>query len=175
MDTFIHTDRLYLREIKEHDAAALFELDSDPEVHRFLGNQPLKKIEEALPVVQFIRQQYHENGIGRWAVIEKESEQMIGWAGFKLIKDTVNGHTGYYDLGYRFMRKHWGKGYATEVAKALLDYGFNEMNLEVIYAIADIENLASRSVLEKVGMVCTGTFIYDNLPHHWFELLKPSS
>jgi RimJ/RimL family protein N-acetyltransferase len=172
MDTHIHTSRLYLRELTEQDATALFELDSDPEVHLFLGNQPLKSMEEALPVIQFIRQQYRENGIGRWAVIERESDQMIGWSGFKLIRDTVNGHTAYYDLGYRFMRKHWGKGYATEAAKAMVDYGFNTMGLTEIYAIADLENLASRKVLEKVGMMCKGEFMYDNLPHHWFELYK---
>ena len=175
MDIYVETERLMLRELQGTDAEAIFELDADPEVHRFLGNAPLTHIDQAVPVIQFIRQQYIDNGIGRWAVIEKTSGALIGWSGFKLILDSVNGHSVYYDLGYRFMRKHWGKGYATEVAKALLDYGFNEMNLEVIYAIADIENLASRSVLGKVGMVCTGTFIYDNLPHHWFKLHKPSS
>lgn len=172
MDFIVETERLLLRELQETDAEAIFELDADPEVHRFLGNAPLTNLDQAVPVIQFIRQQYLDNGIGRWAVIEKESGAMIGWSGFKLMLDSVNGHSGYYDLGYRFIRKCWGKGYATEAAKAMVAYGFNQLNLNSIYAIADVGNMESRKVLEKVCMECKGEFIYDDVPHHWFELHK---
>lgn len=174
MEILVETERLILRELVAADAPAIFDLDSDPEVHQFLGNQPLKHIEEALPVIQFIRKQYLDYGIGRWAVVEKESGELIGWSGFKLIRDVVNGHTNYYDLGYRFMRKAWGRGYATESARAMVDYAFNQMDLDAIYAIADVNNMDSRKVLEKSGMKCKGTFLYDDLPHHWFEQHKAS-
>ena len=65
-----------------------------------------------------------------------------------------------------------GKGYATEAAKVMVHYGFERMQLDAIYAIADKENEDSRKVLEKIGMECTGEFLYDKLPHYWFELHK---
>lgn len=108
MDILVETDRLILRELLETDAEELFKLDSDVAVHRFLGNKPLKHPEEALPVIQLIRQQYVDNKIGRWAVVEKDSGEMIGWSGFKLIRDVVNGHSNYHDLGYRVKTRFLG-------------------------------------------------------------------
>ena len=99
---------------------------------------------------------------------------MIGWSGFKLIRDVVNGHSNYYDLGYRFRREFWGRGYATESAKAMVAYGFEQMKLEKIYAIADVSNLDSQKVLQKCGLNQIETFSYDGIPHYWFELRNPA-
>lgn len=77
----------------------MFKMDSDREVHHYLGNNPFKTLSESKANIKFIRQQYIENGIGRWAVIEKESGNFIGWAGLKLITDSCNNRSGYYDLG----------------------------------------------------------------------------
>ncbi|WP_293308745.1 GNAT family N-acetyltransferase, partial [Pedobacter sp. UBA5917] len=102
MKIFAETERLILRELLPEDAAGMFEMDGDPEVHIFLGNKPVQSIEQSKADIEFIRKQYIDNGIGRWAVIEKETNSFIGWAGLKFIKEMNNNHSNYYDLGYRF-------------------------------------------------------------------------
>lgn len=108
MRTNIETKRLFIREIEIGDEQGLFEMDSDTEVHRYLGNKPVKTIEEIRQVIHYIQQQYKENGVGRLAVIEKSTGNFIGWTGLKLITDVINKHVNYYDLGYRFIRKFGG-------------------------------------------------------------------
>src|ERR1035437_6707591 len=134
MKIFTETERLILREILPSDDKGMFELDSDKEVHKFLGNKPVQNIEQSRQVIEFIGQQYLTNGIGRWAIIEKSTNNFLGWTGLKLVKEEINNHTDYYDLGYRLIKKYWGKGFATESAKASLDYGFNILQLTDIYA-----------------------------------------
>lgn len=170
MKIFAETERLILREIVPSDQQGIFELDSDPEVHKFLGNKTIKTIEEAKQIIEFIRIQYVENGIGRWAVIEKETEAFIGWAGLKLITDTINNHTHYYDLGYRLIRKYWGKGFASESAKASLQYGFENLKLNSIYGMANVNNISSTKVLEKLGFFHIETFEYFGEGHNWFRI-----
>jgi ribosomal-protein-alanine N-acetyltransferase len=169
MQIFIETERLIIRELLTSDDIAMFELDSDPEVHEFLGKSPVKTIEEVREVIAFIREQYIHNGIGRWAMVEKASGDFIGWTGLKLVRDTVNNHTNFYDLGYRLIKRYWGKGYATEAAIACRDYGFNMLLQDKLYAITDVNNLNSRKVLEKVGFKCLETFDYEGEPHFWLE------
>jgi [ribosomal protein S5]-alanine N-acetyltransferase len=169
MQIFIETNRLLLRELVPSDATGMFELDADAEVHRYLGNKPIATMEEARQVIAFIRDQYLQNGIGRWAVIEKATGDFVGWSGLKLIKETTNGHINYYDLGYRLLKKHWEKGYATESAKATVEYGFNTLCLPVIYAMADVQNMASRNVLLKTGLQYIETFDLNGVLHDWFK------
>ncbi len=148
----METERLILRDLLLTDEVALFEMDSNKEVHKYLGNKPSTSILQSREMIQNIRQQYTDNGIGRWAVIEKETGNFIGWSGLKFITEEWNKHINYYDVGYRFHPEFWGKGYATESTMAALDYGFIEMKLSVIYGAANIDNKASRNVLEKCGL-----------------------
>ncbi|WP_069658807.1 GNAT family N-acetyltransferase [Arcticibacter eurypsychrophilus] len=173
MGIIIETKRLLLRELVATDEQGIYELDSDPEVHRYLGNNPIKDIKQARQVITFIQQQYVTNGIGRLAIIEKETNSFVGWGGFKLITEPTNGHQGYHDLGYRLIRRYWGKGYATESSLAVVEYGFNQLNLPVIHAMANLENLSSRKVLEKTGFKNIETFDYDSIPHCWFKIINP--
>jgi len=172
MKIFIETPRLILREMLPEDDKGIFDLDSDPDVHTYLGKNPIKDLQQAKDAITFIRKQYIENGIGRWAVIEKESGTFAGWSGLKLIKELTNDHINYHDLGYRFIKKHWGKGYATETARATVQYGFDTMGLSEIYGMADARNRASRHVLEKAGLKQDGQFIYDGVLHDWFKISK---
>lgn len=149
MQIFIETERLILRELLPADGDGIFELDSDPNVHRYLGNKPVSTLQQSRDVITMIRQQYADLGIGRWAAIEKNTGNFIGWSGLKLITDTVNNHRDFYDIGYRFINKYWGRGYATESAQAVMDYGFNHMRLKTIYGMAHIDNAASNHVLQK--------------------------
>lgn len=172
MISTIETERLILREILPADKAEMFELDSNAEVHKYLGNTPVKDLEQVREVIQFIRQQYVHNGIGRFAVIEKSSNKFIGWCGLKLFKETVNNHTDFYDLGYRLIQKYWGQGYATEASKAWLTYGFETMNLKEIYAMTDSRNLNSNKVLKKLGFTFVEKFDFIGDESDWYKIEK---
>jgi len=173
MKIYVETERLILREILSSDAEALFELDSDPLVHRYLGNKPIKSIEAAQKAIANIRAQYLNQGIGRWAVIEKSSGDFMGWSGLKLnFEKTMNKHSNFYDIGYRLMPRFWGKGYATESAIAAMDYGFNILNIETIVGLADVENLASNAILKKIGLKYIEDFPYEKVRVSWYELKK---
>lgn len=172
MKTSLETPRLLLRPLQETDAAGMFALDSNPEVHRFLGNRPVKTMDQSRKWIANIRQQYKDNGIGRWAVLERSTGEFVGWAGLKLERN-VNGRETFYDLGYRLRQEFWGKGYATEAAKAFVDFGFNEMKLPVINAFVSAAHTASRIVLEKCGLKHTEDFIYEGAQECWYEMRRP--
>ncbi len=175
MKFHIDTERLILRELQVGDLHDWFEMDSNPEVHKYLGNQPVKNIEHIENAFLSIQQQYAENGIGRWAVIEKSSGNFVGWSGIKFMRQTVNGKIDFHEVGYRFLQKHWGKGYATESAKAAVRYGFEEMKLKEIYGITNVTNINSRKVLEKCELKFIETFVwedFDNMECNWLKIAK---
>jgi RimJ/RimL family protein N-acetyltransferase len=151
MQIFLETERLTLRRFTETDVDSLVELDSDPEVMRFLNGgipTPRDLIErEILP--RFLGYYERYNGYGVWATIEKATEAFVGWFGFRLPDgsgpDVV-------ELGYRLRRAAWGKGYATEGARALIHKGFTELGVERVIATTFEHNTDSRRVMEKLGM-----------------------
>ncbi|MCI3936919.1 GNAT family N-acetyltransferase [Chryseobacterium aahli] len=171
MNIYLETERLILREIVPEDVEAFFALDSNPEVVKYVGIQPLTDISQSAEMIKSIRNQYTENGIGRWAVIRKEDGKLVGWSGLKLIKE-INNHQNIHDLGYRFTPEYWGKGYATETSIAVLNYAFNEMKLDQVFAYADVENDASNHVLRKLGFEEKETFIDEGDHCFWYELKK---
>ncbi len=171
MKVHIETERLILREIEEYDVTGIFELDSDADVHEFLGKKPIKTMKEAEQVISYIRNQYTTDGIGRWAIIDKETNDFIGWSGLKYERE-VRTEFNYYDLGYRLRKKYWGKGIATETAIESLKYGFEKLNLKEISGAADINHLASNKILQKVGLKFIETFDFEDLPHHWYSLKR---
>lgn len=168
----LETQRLFFRELITSDAEVMYELDSNPEVHKYLGGNPVTSIGQVEAAITNIREQYEKNGIGRWAAILKETGEFIGWAGLKLESD-VNGHAQYYDLGYRFIQRYWDKGYASEASKAFVDYGFHVMKLVKICAYADANNAASRRVLEKAGLTFVEFFELDGTREAWYEAFNP--
>jgi ribosomal-protein-alanine N-acetyltransferase len=174
MKKSIETERLLLREFLFSDVDGMFELDSNPNVHRFVGKKPVKHIDESRAYIENIQGQYQKNGIARWAVILKETNEFIGWSGIKLITNEINNHQNFYEIGYRFIEKHWGKGYATEAGKAFVDYAFNEMKVEALYAYADEGNENSRKILEKLGLRYVNSFEYEEELEVWYELKNPN-
>lgn len=171
MNIYLETERLILREIVPEDVEAFFAMDSNPEVVKYVGIQPLTDISQSAEMIKSIRNQYTENGIGRWAVIRKEDGKLIGWSGLKLIKE-INNHQNIHDLGYRFTPEYWGKGYATETSIAILNYAFNEMKLDQVFAYTDVENEVSNHVLRKLGFEEKETFIDEGDNCFWYELKK---
>jgi RimJ/RimL family protein N-acetyltransferase len=172
MKIFAETERLILREILPEDENGLFQLDSDPDVHQYLGNKTIHKLEEARDAITRIRQQYIDNGIGRWAIVEKSTNSFIGWTGLKLMKELTNNHIEHYDMGYRIMKKYWGKGIATETVRPSLAYGFDILNQDNIFAMAHIGNLASGRVLEKSGFKLIETFELNGVAKNWFKITR---
>ncbi|MDT8413838.1 MAG: GNAT family N-acetyltransferase [Flavobacteriaceae bacterium] len=172
MKIFIETERLILREILPTDVDGLFELDSDPEVHRYLGNKPITRKAQIVEVIHSVRQQYVEHGMGRFAIVDKKTNAFMGWTGLKLETKRINNHQNYYDLGYRLIRKYWGQGIASESAIASIDYAFNMLNLEKVYAAANCENIGSNKILQKVGLNFIETFYYEDLKCNWYSMDK---
>ncbi|MHA3788071.1 GNAT family N-acetyltransferase [Flavobacterium hauense] len=173
MQTILETERLLFRQIQPSDAEAMFEMDSDPAVHLYLGNNPLKQIDEVYPLIENLQWQYKEFGMARMAVILKETNEFLGWAGLKRERNLPDRGI-FIDLGYRFLKKHWGKGYATEVAHAWVEYGFNVMKLEKINAYIDVDNIASRKAIEKAGLKFIETFIEEGVEEAWYEMKNPN-
>ena len=175
MKIHLETKRLIIRELRETDLEGMFALDSNTEVHKYLGNNPIKTKVEAEKEIQFIREQYKERGIGRFAVIEKETGEFIGWSGFKLNKgkkETLNGFESFIDIGYRLIPKHWKKGFGLESAIACLDFGFKTLNYDIIYGAAAIENLGSNKILKKIGLQFVNQFEHENIHVNWYQLKK---
>lgn len=172
MRFYIETERLILRELRPEDAEGFLELNTDPEVLFHLGEKPLRDIEQAQEIIANIRQQYSDHGIGRWAAIEKSSGEFIGWSGLKFITAVENNQTRFHDVGYRLIPRYWGKGYATESAKAALEYGFTTLKLEEIIGMCNEENLASRRALEKCGLTFIEKFKIDGLTCDWLKITR---
>lgn len=172
MKLFAETERLFLRELLLTDVDGMYALDSDPEVHTYLGNKPVTSKDQIVEVIGNIRQQYIDHGIGRWAEIDKQNNEFIGWAGLKFVTEGTNHHKNYYDLGYRLIKKYWGKGIATESALASLEYAFGTLDLKEVYAIADYDNSGSNHILRKVGLGLIETFELDGRKHNWYKIGK---
>lgn len=170
MNLILETDRLLLRPLEMGDAEAMFLLDSNPNVHKFLGNHPVKSIDESINYIKNLQNQYKTNGIGRFAVILKDSGKFIGWCGIKFITEPENDHVNFYEIGYRFLEEYWGNGYAYESAKAWYSFAFKELKVETLYASAHTDNIGSRRILEKLGLQLKNEFIWNNeVPCVWYS------
>jgi len=169
MDFELQTERLLLRPLTLDDVDDFFAINNNPNVSAYL-RIPLKSREETEQYIRKILNEYEKNGIGRFAVVLKESQKLIGFSGLKFRNTLENNHINFYDLGYRFAEEHWRKGYATEAALAWLDYGFKTMNLPVIYACAVTDNNGSNAVLQKLGFEFTNQYVVGETPHSWYKL-----
>jgi ribosomal-protein-alanine N-acetyltransferase len=167
----LQTPRLLLREMTPADTPGILALDSDPVVLRYLPNKPISTLTEAYKIIDYIRQQYERNGIGRWAVVSQDTGAFIGWCGLKLVDDSeVNGRTNYYDIGYRLLAKYWGLGYASEAAQTSMRYALEVMKLPVVNATVMHDNQTSRRILEKIGLERKEEFTEpDGRLWHWYE------
>lgn len=159
-ETFLETGRLILRRLTEGDAEALYELDGDPEVMRFLtGGKPTPRdviVTDTLP--RMLRSCELLERFGYWAAVEKSTGHFLGW--FALCPRD-GGETGEVELGYRLRRSAWGKGYATEGARALIRKGFTDLGVRRVVAETMAVNRASRRVMEKAGLTHVRTFHKD--------------
>lgn len=143
----IETPRLWLRPLTLTDLNDLTQIYSDPEVMRYrLISQPATR-EQTQKMLESYLNHWNEHGFGRWATIHKASGKLIGHCGLEYLatRDDV-------EISYLLQRDYWGQGLATESATILLNYGFETLQLERLVALANPQNLASRRVIEKIGM-----------------------
>lgn len=164
------TKRFILRPFRLFDVDDFYEMEADPEVHKYIGKDPVKTKEEVAVLVQGVLDQYKKNGIGRWAVEDKITGEVVGWSGIKL-EDKAREFS-YYDVGYRLKKKHWGKGIATEVGLESVRYGFVEMQLDKIAGGAELEHDVSNHLLQKIGLKPTGIIQAYGKDHYWFEISR---
>jgi RimJ/RimL family protein N-acetyltransferase len=157
MQVFLETERLELRRFTADDVENLVELDGDPDVMRFInGGRPTARAEvenEILPA--FLDHYARYAGYGFWAAIEKPTGRFVGWFHFRPAEGAPPGEV---ELGYRLRRSAWGKGYATEGSRALIDKGFAELGVQRVVASTMVVNVASRRVMEKAGLKFVRTF-----------------
>jgi RimJ/RimL family protein N-acetyltransferase len=140
------------------------ELLGDPDVMRYMpGDEPWPR-DKAERELRGIIAEWEERGYGRWAVVDDADGAMIGWCGLGYLKELDETEVAYLlDKGY------WNRGYATEGSRASLSYGFGEAGLDRIVALAFPGNIASRRVMEKLGMSLEGVI------HIWkLDLVKYS-
>lgn len=146
MEITLSSERLILKQMNLADAQDMFILNSDPEVIQYTGDVMFHNVEDALNLLKNY-DQYTKYKMGRLSLFDKLTGEYIGWCGLKYLEERDQ-----VDIGYRLLKKHWGKGYATESARVCLDYGFNTLNLEEIIGSAMLENPASINVFKKLGM-----------------------
>lgn len=145
----LETNRLLLRPFVESDlerwAASIF---ADPEVMRYIPQSRLAPLERARRGLVVINEHWQNQGFGLWAITLRPAGELIGQGGLNKIPET-----GEIEVDYSLAKAYWGRGYATEVARACLWCGFERLSLERIIGLVVPENYASRRVLRKIGMI----------------------
>jgi RimJ/RimL family protein N-acetyltransferase len=157
MDIFVETERLRLRRFTPDDVDLLVELDNDPEVKRYIdGGQPTPRDDvenRILPRMLSFYERY--DAYGYWAAEEKSTGEFVGWFALHPSEESPPDEL---ELGYRLRRSAWGKGYATEGSRALIDRAFRELGARRVRAETMTVNTASRRVMEKAGLKYVRTF-----------------
>lgn len=140
----IESDRLIIRSFRLDDIPDYHRIVSDPRVTRFLRNSSPHSYEEAEQYVQKTIEEERRTGIARYAVERKDEGKLIGFCGFADIDEQI-------DFGWRYESACWGRGYGTEAALAVLNYGVSVLRLKRIVAGTAVENVASLRIIEKLG------------------------
>ncbi|USL40579.1 GNAT family N-acetyltransferase [Priestia megaterium] len=168
------TPRTTLREITEADADDIFDCFSQEEVIKYYGQEKFKTIQEALVLIDIFAENYRNQKGMRWGIERLDTGELIGTVGF----NQWNQKHKRAEIGYELHPQHWGHGYASEAASAVMTYGFDTLQLVRIGAVVFLENKASQHVLEKLGFQKEGvlknymyqngkahdTFVYSSLP-----------
>jgi len=160
MHVILETARLTLRQFTRDDVDSLYELNSDPEVMRYLtGGRPTAREtfrDEIIPLHLAVYERLDR--LGTWAAESTASGDFLGWFHFRPGPDADITNI---DLGYRLRRSTWNRGYATEGARALITMGFTDLGVERVFGHTMTVNTASRHVLEKCGLTLVRTTPYD--------------
>ncbi len=143
----LESERLVFRKFELDDLPLLIEQRSDPDMNRYLGGVKMQNSEALAKRIQFYMSCVEKFGFGMCAMFLKETGEMIGAAGLQPLEDT-----GEIEVGYSLIKEYWGRGLGTEAAIRWMNFGFETKGLERIVAVANVDNIASRRIMEKIGM-----------------------
>ncbi|AZQ42862.1 GNAT family N-acetyltransferase [Nonlabens ponticola] len=172
MNLAYETDRLLMRPYKLNDAPFLFEMNNDAEVMKYTGDVSFDNLLDAeeylTDYTENPKGQVKKYGMGRFAAIEKNTGDFIGISGVKIHEASQ-----ICDLGYRLLKRHWGKGFATEMAAASLKFGFEICKQQEIVAHVHEYNLGSQRVVDKLGFTLAHRFLWDGqLPGRYYTMTR---
>lgn len=154
----IETPRLLLRQFTPEDAEELYRIYSHPDLFKYMSNDKPLVWEQTGAFIDSLNDNWKQHKFGVWAVVYKENQKLIGHCGLKFLENTPE-----IQIGYLLLKQYWGRGLGTEAAAEALRFGFEVATLERIVAIAKPENIASRRVMEKIGMKYEkDAYYYDN-------------
>ncbi|WP_075618658.1 GNAT family N-acetyltransferase [Paenisporosarcina indica] len=152
----IETERLLIMPLTANDGPFILELLNEPDWLKYIGDRGIRTIDDAKKyIIDGPMAMYAEQGIGLYAVELKESSTPIGVCGLiqrDFLKDV--------DLGFGYLSKYWGKGYAYEAAKAVMTYGMDELGYRRIAGFTSLDNEKSANLLQKLGMRDEGKIRY---------------
>lgn len=150
----ISTERLLLRRMTKDDTRNLMEIFSDPEAMRYYPST--KNESETMEWIEWTQKNYDKYGVGLWIVEDKVTGEFLGQCG--IVPQEVDGVIE-MEIGYLFVRRVWGKGYATEAALACKNYGFEKLKFNRMVSLPDVNNIPSTKVAERIGMQVMKTII----------------
>lgn len=182
----IETSLLQLRPWYASDIEEFARISYDPEVMRYLGCglkyriktmcgshvARVSNVESRLAIRRLLRH-WQKCGFGEWAVEEKATGQLIGWIGLSHHPDWLE-DPAKIEVGWLLARHAWGRGFATEGAKASLRYAFDHLKLERLVSITSIDNLRSQSVMQRIGLVCVGKTHWKGSDVVWYAMDRAS-
>lgn len=169
MTIIIETERLTLKTSSRENFLQVYQLLSDPDVMRYIGNGPKTENEVSDGLEKMIK--HHEkHGFAFGDIYLKNSDEYIGRAG--LIYLAMNDNQEEIEVGYQLHTKYWGQGYATEITIALIKWGFEHLQLKQIVAVIQPENQLSQRVLEKSGLNYVGKTAYYGREVSKFRIIK---
>ena len=157
MPIILKTLRLAIRQFTEDDVDNLLNLNSDPEVMRYLGRPPSREVLRDRIIPFFLDAYQRLDRLGTWAAESADNGEFLGWFHFR---PGLDGDITNIDLGYRLRRSTWKKGYATEGSRALISMGFTDLGVQRVFAHTMMVNAASRRVMEKCGLTLVHTTAY---------------
>lgn len=163
----IYTERLHMRKLRNSDIDRYYEIMQKDKVGIWLATSRGTTYEETKLLVETFSKQWDEKGYGVWAVVNKESGELMGHCGLNFINKTSE-----VEILYAFDPKFWGHSYATEAAAASLEYGFKKAKLNKIVALSKHDNTRSRRVIEKIGLKLIGIKEYFGLKFACYEITK---
>lgn len=162
------TQRLSIKPVALSDLNELVKLCTNPEVMRYVGDGSIQTAEEVLAFIHTRERYYQQYGLDFFSVFKSDTGEFVGQAGLFHLAFDISNHDIW--LAYRLQPQFWHKGYATELAKALINWGFNELSLTSILAFVHPQNKHSQRVLENAGMSYCGLKDYNCVPRPYYSI-----
>lgn len=160
MKILLSTERLILRTWETKDVEECIEMNQDADVMKYFPTILTK--EQTIQFYDRVQKHFLDNGFGLYVVENKKTKAFMGYTGF-MIANFEASFTPCVEIGWRFKKQYWGNGFATEAAKACVQYGFSKLGFDKIYSFTATSNIKSENVMKRIGMVKTGTFSHPKI------------